>query len=135
MQLKDILKGIKLRTPNSTPEVAVEVERITCDSRAVRKGDLFIAFRGYAADGSRFIDDAIAKGARIILAENDFRSVPGVLKILIDDSRDALPKLAGNFYGHPSQKLKVIGVTGTNGKTTITYIIDNILKCYRSPNY
>ena len=127
MLLRDILKGIKFSAEDSAR--GLEVDRITCDSRAVQKGDLFIAFRGYAIDGSRFIDDAIARGAEIILAEKDFAAPPGVKKVLISDSRLALPAIAGNFYDHPSRRLKTVGVTGTNGKTTITYIVENILKC------
>lgn len=127
MQLEDILNGIKFKA--ICPINNIEIDRITCDSRSVRPNDMFIAFRGYAMDGSRFINDAIANGAGIILAEKDFAAPANVKKILIDDSRLALPIIADNFYGHPSGKLKNIGVTGTNGKTTITYIIENILKC------
>lgn len=127
MQLKDILNGIKFETDDSIADV--EIERITCDSRLVRKGDLFIAFRGYAADGSQFIRDAIANGAAVILSEKDFKASAGVKRISVTNSRTALPAIAGNFYGHPSRGLKMVGVTGTNGKTTITYIIENILKC------
>jgi len=127
MRLEDILEGVKFETegPFHGPDVA----RVTSDSRAVRKGDMFVAFRGYAADGSRFIGDAVARGAGIIVSEKDFAAPPNVTKVLIRDSRAAMPVIADNFYGHPSQKLKVTGVTGTNGKTTITYIIENILKC------
>jgi UDP-N-acetylmuramyl-tripeptide synthetase len=127
MLLKDILKGIDVRSLTTTSEV--EVGRVVCDSRSVKAGDMFIAFKGYAADGSRFIKDALAKGAKIVLAEQDFDAPAGVVKVIVPDSRSALPAIAANFYRHPSKELKVIGVTGTNGKTTITYIIENILKC------
>lgn len=104
---------------------------ITDDSRLVTKGGTFIAVRGYKADGHRFIDDAIARGARVIVTQKDFAAPKGVSKILVADTRLAMPVLASDYYGHPSRKLKVVGVTGTNGKTTITYLIENILKAAR----
>lgn len=113
MELENILKGIK---------------NVTCDSRSVKPGDLFIALNGYKIDGYTFIKDAIAKGARVIVAEKDFAAPEGVKKILVDDARIILPLIADKFYDHPSEKLKVVGVTGTNGKTTITYLIENIIK-------
>ncbi|MFA6321505.1 MAG: UDP-N-acetylmuramoyl-L-alanyl-D-glutamate--2,6-diaminopimelate ligase [Candidatus Omnitrophota bacterium] len=126
MRLSDILKGIEYKYEG--PFADMEVTRIICDSRQVCKGDMFVAFRGYADDGYKFIKDAIAKGAKIVLSEKDFDAPAGMIKILVGDTRTALPVLADNFYGHPSGKLNMIGVTGTNGKTTITYIIESILK-------
>ncbi|MDD5428655.1 MAG: UDP-N-acetylmuramoyl-L-alanyl-D-glutamate--2,6-diaminopimelate ligase [Candidatus Omnitrophica bacterium] len=126
MRLNDILKGIKHKS--SIPSADPEVKRITCDSRSVRAGDMFIAFRGYAADGYEFIGQAVKNGAGVILSEKDFDAPAGLIKIKVNDTRTALPMIAGNFYGRPSEKLKMIGVTGTNGKTTVTYIIESILK-------
>lgn len=101
---------------------------ITNDSREVRRGDTFIAVRGHDIDGYRFIGDAISRGAKTIVSEKDFAAPMGIKKIIVKDSRAALPIIADKFYGHPSKKLKVIGITGTNGKTTITYLVENILK-------
>ena len=112
----------------SGPDPDREVGRITNDSRSVREGDMFVAFRGYARDGYDFIGAAISHGAKVIVAERDFNAPDDVVKIRVKDARSALPVMADNFYGHPAEKLKVIGVTGTNGKTTITYMIESILR-------
>ncbi|MDO8536408.1 MAG: UDP-N-acetylmuramoyl-L-alanyl-D-glutamate--2,6-diaminopimelate ligase [Candidatus Omnitrophota bacterium] len=106
----------------------VVVGKVTNDSRKVSKNDLFIAFRGQNKDGYGFIGDAIKAGAKAIVAERDFKAPESVIKILVKDTRAATLSIAANFYGKPSKKMRIIGVTGTNGKTTITYIIENILK-------
>jgi len=127
VRLKDLLKGIRYKTGDELSGT-LKINKVINDSRAIGKGDLFIAFRGYAADGHRFIREAISKGAIAVLAEKKFSSPRNVTKILVDDTMAALPIIADNFYKHPSERLRLIGVTGTNGKTTITYIIEHILK-------
>ncbi len=112
-------------------KILKDVRRVTADSRNTFKGDMFIALRGYSVDSHKFIGEAISKGAGIIVAEEDFNAPDGVKKIIVGDTRAVLSAIADKFYGHPSRKLKVIGVTGTNGKTTITYIIESILNCAR----
>jgi len=129
MLVKDILKGLKHKTESSLS--GVKARGVTDDSRKIKKGDLFIALKGYSLDGHEFIDSAIEKGAKVIVAERDFHAPPGVVKVLLADGRQALSVIAANFYKDPSGKMKVTGITGTNGKTTITYIIENILKCAR----
>ena len=124
--LEKILYGLKFRTEGEISRV--KINGIKDDSRQVGPQDAFIAVKGYAVDGTGFINDAIKNGASVIVAEEDFKSKEGVTKILVDDTRAALPVLADNFYGHPSDKLKVVGVTGTNGKTTITYLLESIIK-------
>jgi UDP-N-acetylmuramoyl-L-alanyl-D-glutamate--2,6-diaminopimelate ligase len=99
----------------------------------VRKGDLFIALNGYSFDGYAFIKDAIARGAAAVAAEKDFDTCACVKKIKLDDTREALPAIAANFYGHPSSGLNMVGITGTNGKTTVTYIVEKILEKARKP--
>ena len=126
MKLESVLKGLKFKT--SGPIKGVDISAIRSDSRSVRKGDLFIAFRGYSENGYRYIDDAIKNSAGVIIAAKQFRAPSDVLKISVADTRQALPAIAGNFYGHPSKDLAIIGVTGTNGKTSITYILESILK-------
>lgn len=126
VRIKDIFKGIKYKTDEDLSNVAIK--KIAIDSRKVEKESLFIAMRGCNTDGYKFIDEAIKKGAKVVAAEKDFNTPSGVKKILIADTRKTIPIAADNFYGHPSKKLKIVGVTGTNGKTTITYLIENILK-------
>jgi UDP-N-acetylmuramyl-tripeptide synthetase len=125
-RLKDILKGI--RCDYAEDYSRLDVVYITDDSRKVKKGDLFIALRGRDTDGYKFIPQAIANGAAFVLCDRDFNAPENVKKIIVKNARSSLPIIAGNFYKHPSEKLKMIGVTGTNGKTTITYLLENIIK-------
>lgn len=129
MYLKDILKGVTYKT--SRDIARLRIRDVTDDSREVSQGDLFIAVRGYSLDGSRFINSAIAAGASAVVTETDFDSPEGVLKIMVADTRSAASAIADNYYGHPSAGLKTVGITGTNGKTTVTYIIEGIIKAAR----
>ncbi|MBN1527234.1 MAG: UDP-N-acetylmuramoyl-L-alanyl-D-glutamate--2,6-diaminopimelate ligase [Candidatus Omnitrophica bacterium] len=127
IRLKDILKGVKYSAKAGIS--ALRVRGVTDDSRKVSKGDLFVAVKGHEADGYAFIGDAIKKGAAAVAAEKDFEAPAGVAKVILGPSRAALPAIADNLYGHPSKAMKMVGVTGTNGKTTVTYIIEKILRC------
>lgn len=108
----------------------IEITGIACDSKKVSDGSLFVAIKGASQDGHKFIDEAVNKGARIVVHQEPFDACPAGGKavfIRVKDTRKALGRLAARFYGNPSAALKVVGVTGTNGKTTITYLIENIL--------
>ncbi|MFA6078539.1 MAG: UDP-N-acetylmuramoyl-L-alanyl-D-glutamate--2,6-diaminopimelate ligase [Candidatus Omnitrophota bacterium] len=126
MKLRDILKGIEFDA--SDKALALNIDKVTCDSRLVEKGSLFIAFRGYDSDGAKFIQSAIANGAAAVVTEKKVKPFSGAEHIVVRDTRSAVPVIAGNFYEHPSYRLKMIGITGTNGKTSITYILESILK-------
>lgn len=95
------------------------------DSRLVTPGTLFVALRGGYADGHDFIADAVDRGAVAVMVDREVEA--GVPTILVDDARTALSPLAATFFGHPSRELKVIGITGTDGKTTTSYLTDAIL--------
>ncbi|MBD5218863.1 MAG: UDP-N-acetylmuramoyl-L-alanyl-D-glutamate--2,6-diaminopimelate ligase [Bacteroidales bacterium] len=106
------------------PETIAEVAGITADSREVVPGGCFVAVRGVAVDGHRFIGSALEKGAAIIVAEELPAELPaGVVGVRVPDSRAALGHLASRFYGDPSDELTLVGVTGTNGKTTIATLL------------
>src|SRR5579863_8513871 len=101
------------------------VTGVAIDSRAVRNGDIFVAVAGEHSDGHAFVEQAIARGARAVVVEAAHRlSVPeAVSAVHVPDTRRALSAVAAAFYGHPSRRLDVIGVTGTNGKMTTTRMI------------
>ena len=100
---------------------------ITSDSRSVREGDLFAALRGEQHDGHDFLEGAVRNGAVAVLVEEADTSLP-ITQIVVPDTRAIAGKVADAFYGHPADVLSIIGVTGTNGKTTTTYLIDSILQ-------
>jgi UDP-N-acetylmuramoyl-L-alanyl-D-glutamate--2,6-diaminopimelate ligase len=104
------------------------VSGIAYDSRRVEAGDVFVALPGTHVDGSDFIPDAIRRGAQVVIAESVPNSFSQAIFLRVPDSRTALAKLAVNFYENPSTNFQLIGVTGTNGKTTTTFLIESILK-------
>lgn len=112
----------------------VEVRGIRYDSRLVEKGDCFVAIAGQGTDGHRYLQDAISRGAAVVVVQDD-NAIPdslcmhhGVIKIVVADTRKALALLSANFYDHPSKELIMVGVTGTNGKTTTTHLIKSMLE-------
>ena len=117
----------------------VEINRICYDSRKVERGDLFVAING-TIDGHKFIQDAISRGAKGIVIENDksiddsFCMHTGVVKIVVENTRIALAKISANYFKNPASKLQIIGVTGTNGKTTVVNLIKQLLAESTIPN-
>lgn len=125
MQLKDILRGIEYRIINGSD--CIDITGVYYDSRKVKPGSLFVCVRGFKTDGHNYIKDAVSKGAVAVLAEEEQKVPDGVTYIVTGNTRTAMAKVASNFYGCPSAFMRVIGVTGTNGKTTTTHLIQNIL--------
>jgi UDP-N-acetylmuramoyl-L-alanyl-D-glutamate--2,6-diaminopimelate ligase len=115
-----------LRYKGISGNTKTDVRDIQYDSRLVQPGDIFVAIRGFQTDGHNFIDEAVKRGAVVVVAEKEGKYKPGV-KVFVDDSRLALAQLASAYYDHPSSQLSAVGVTGTNGKTTISYWIRSIL--------
>ncbi|MSR64646.1 MAG: UDP-N-acetylmuramoyl-L-alanyl-D-glutamate--2,6-diaminopimelate ligase [Verrucomicrobiae bacterium] len=126
MILRDIIE--KLAPIAADGNLDREVTGIAYDSRKVRPGEVFVALRGVKTDGHNFIETAIERGASAVIVERNGFPSRKAAKIKVEDSRKALALAAAEFYGHPSAKLKVIGVTGTNGKTTVTYMLKKILE-------
>jgi len=124
VKLKELTAGIEGLRIDGNPEV--EVGGICHDSRRVKPGDLFCALRGEVTDGHRFIDRAVAAGAVAVLREDGMPTGP-VPTLLAEDGRAAMAALAVRFYGHPTADMKVIGITGTNGKTTVSYLLESLL--------
>lgn len=108
-----------------------EFSSIEYDSRKIEKGDIFVAMKGFSTDGNKYIDSAIQKGAICILTDeknHDVSKYPSVSFYYIKDLRAHLGVICARLYDHPEEKLTIIGVTGTNGKTTSTYILENVLE-------
>lgn len=125
MKLRDLIKDMEIIS--STGDLDVEINGIVYDSRRVKKGDLFICVTGYTQDGHSYISDALNKGAAAFIVEKDI-DVKGAAAVRVNSSRHAMPLLASVFYNNPTQRLRLIGITGTNGKTTTTYLIKSIME-------
>ena len=117
----------KLLIKNIEGDHNLEIQDIEVDSRKVKPGTLFICLPGLTVDGHRFASDAVANGAVAVLTEKDITLPSHITEIRVPDTRRAMAILSNVFHGHPTSKLNVIGVTGTNGKTTTTHIIEKIL--------
>ena len=125
--LKDILYKVGIEAVHGATDIAIS--KIEFDSRRVELNDVFVAIKGTLSDGHQFIDKALQQGAIAVVCE-EFPSVivNGVTYIKVKDSNEALAFLAANFYDNPSEKLRLVGVTGTNGKTTIASLLYQLFK-------
>lgn len=120
--LQDILYKVNIRSVYGS--LAVPVSDLQIDSRKVTAGSCFIAIKGHSLDGHQYIETAVEKGAVAVIAEKAPAQLKeGVIYVLVENSAAAAGNLANNFYGSPSAKMKVVGVTGTNGKTTIATLL------------
>ena len=124
MKLKQLLCGIEPLELNADPEM--EIESVAYDSRRVTAGGLFVAVSGFASDGNRFIPMAMEKGAAVVVtAKKPDRQIPYVL---VESDRLALAVIGCNFFDRPAESMKIIGITGTNGKTSSTLILKHVLE-------
>ena len=126
MQLRDLIRNVELIEPAESPET--EISGIAYDSRQVGNGYLFAAVRGARTDGNRYVDQAVERGAGAILSENPRPSACPRPWIRVEHGRRALAQTAANYFGHPTRELRLVGVTGTNGKTSTAYLLESILK-------
>lgn len=141
MRIKELIKSLGTDINYSNlPDF--EVSGISCNSKNIKENFVFVAVKGTRENGDKFIPEAIERGARAVLVQGSHTSRNGiptmsgkgeksskrVALIEVKDTRKALAKLAAEFYGHPSLKIKVVGITGTNGKTTVSYLIEALLK-------
>lgn len=127
--LGKMLQGINYRSSDMVNEIMIS--GVSSDSRDVKPGDLFVALSGGSVDGHNFIDQAVEKGCAAVLAEKGRiagRLANDTVKVEVADSRTALGHLAACFYGHPARQAKLIAITGTNGKTTSSYLVESILR-------
>ncbi len=127
-KLSELLSGAEATLPGSADRV--EIHQVTCDSRKVQKGTLFFALHGAKADGNAFIEDAIKRGATAVVSEDPAPEKTSVRVpwVHVRDARKSLATTAANFFEHPANALQLVAVTGTNGKTTTSSLVDAIIK-------
>lgn len=127
MKLADLLQGVNYELKNGS--VDREINYIQYDSRKIKEGDIFVCLTGFEVDGHNYANSAIKNGAKVILCEKEITvEDKDVTVLLVREGRKALATMSANYYDHPTKKLKLIGVTGTNGKTTTVYLLKSILE-------
>jgi UDP-N-acetylmuramoyl-L-alanyl-D-glutamate--2,6-diaminopimelate ligase len=126
MMISALIQNLAGCLLKGSPDTAVT--GLHYDSRTVEPGSAFFALRGQALDGHHFIDQALERGAKTIFLEKERDLPPGVAAVVVDDCRRAMAQVAAVYFGDPTADIPVVGVTGTNGKTTVTYLVEAILR-------
>ncbi|MBF8982246.1 UDP-N-acetylmuramoyl-L-alanyl-D-glutamate--2,6-diaminopimelate ligase [Lutibacter sp. B2] len=125
MKLRELLKGCKVIDIIGDEEV--DVKGIAYDSRKLVENSVFICVQGFKVDGHNYIDRALENGAKVLIVEKKIEAISGVTIVRVENSRIALAYVSANFYNNPTKDMNLIGITGTNGKTTVAHLVKNIL--------
>jgi len=125
VKLTDVMNGVKVRSWEGSPQA--EVSSLAYDARRVSPGSVFCTWKGLQQDGHAFVPDALQRGAVAVVAEKRLSDL-SVPNIRVESGRRALGRMAANFYGHPSRQLQVVGITGTNGKTSTSMLLQSLLE-------
>ncbi|GGP12014.1 UDP-N-acetylmuramoyl-L-alanyl-D-glutamate--2,6-diaminopimelate ligase [Oceanobacillus neutriphilus] len=132
MDLKELINLLTIKETEGNTNIPIT--GIQMDSRRIEKGNIFICvpgIEGFLADRHDFIEEAVSAGAVAIVVEKEMNNYPGVTKIRVKDARFAMAVMSAHFYNYPSRQLKLYGITGTNGKTTTSYILDTIFSNHK----
>src|SRR5690625_2520164 len=129
MQLQELLSVLPFYTVNKSTE-NIKINGFNMDHREVKQGDVFICIKGFTVDGHQFAEQAVHNGAVVIIAERPLEVESAVIVVVPDTSR-ALAMLAAKYHHYPTHHFPLIGITGTNGKTTTTYLIEKICQEHR----
>ena len=124
MKLKELLNGISILETNVDMEL--EVADVAYDSRKVQPGGMFVAITGFATDGNRFIPMALEKGAVVVVTA--VRPQTDIPFVLVESDRKALARIGANRFGHPAKAMTMVGITGTNGKTSVTLLLKHVIE-------
>jgi len=128
MKLKDLLSDTEYKDSSVFPSGnGMDIKGISCDSKGIAGGYLFIAVTGASSDGHKYINEAVDRGAVAVVMEKDVVVPDHVARIYVRNSREAAPRIANAYFGKPAGGLKCVGITGTNGKTTVSYLVDSIV--------
>ena len=126
MILKDLLEKLEYTVLSGND--CIHINHLVNDSRKVEKGDVFVCIKGAGFDGHKFINDVAGKGAAAVVVMEDVEIADGVTVIRVEDTRYALACMSAAYFGYPAEKLTTIGITGTKGKTTTTYMVRQVLE-------
>ena len=126
MKVKNLLCNIEYKLLQGS--VDTEIKKVEYDSRKVSENDAFLCITGFKTDGHKYALNAVKSGASVIFCEKEIEGIDeNVTVIKFENTRKALAHIAAEFYGRPSERMNVVGVTGTNGKTTTTFLIKSVL--------